>query len=115
MRNKTYDDIISFLINLQYNKIRYYNKFEDFVRLENTINILSGLGYEYELLQLHIECSYNINILNVYNYEYVCTECKGISDNSKREKYCTTITNCCKCKGKGKLDWIDGIKNPRNH
>lgn len=39
--------------------------------------------------------------------EFICPDCKGTGTDQKQSKESTIIKECIKCRGEGKLDWIE--------
>jgi len=52
-----------------------------------------------------------LQLCDLKEYEELCPRCKGWGDVVKMYADSTSSTQCRICRGKGKIDWIDKIKN----
>lgn len=45
--------------------------------------------------------------------EEICPDCKGSGNNSKAEENCSLDFICFRCRGTGKIDWVQKAMGPQ--
>jgi len=87
---------------------------EYIINIKDMKKIISSLGFKTSLKTIYHPLQQN-SIITLNDYEELCSKCSGsgvFSEYVKKYDYSRFI-GCKKCKGQGRINWIDKIKGTK--